>query len=303
MNREPHATRVTRGARRVTLLLVALACGSATATAPLTFASQQLWVRTDRGAEYYIATDPAGTLAAACVDVSGVGLWLPEAMLADIRDVQLDATAITYGIGFQQVDAHLPGRGDWEPSLELTTDAREASSREQGPRYSFVIDRRGVPYRVRRVEAQERWDAIDPASVRRAPCRPPDVAPFTYLWPDDEGFVVDTDIDRDGRIDAARLGLRRDTVALQTTIGGVAQPLIEIPMDGSRQFGVCPAEEGDPTLTLQPRTTDPLEALGEMPEGYEQCDDCHDLVVQGGPCDPIHFYWNAVSGRLAWWRA
>jgi hypothetical protein len=314
-------------------LALLLASSTATATAPLSFPSQELWIRTAQGDVFYVATDPNGTLTAACVEVAaGEGRWLPASMLADIREVNLDATTITHGMGFASSDGFLAGRGMQDRSLEITTYPAEGSTEPEGPEYSFLLDRDAVPFRVRRESVlstdamppqpgtatfsryrqdegdyvkgyvDERWERIDPATIRDAPCRPPEAAPHTYSWP--EARSVEADIDRDGVVDRFILGDRHDGLALRAIVAGVEQPLFELPADANRQFAICfSREEGvEPTIRVEPQTEAPLEALGSLPDGYRVCDACRQVVVSGGECDPVHFYWNIEAKRLDWWR-
>jgi hypothetical protein len=133
--------------------------------------------------------------------------------------------------------------------------------------------------------ASTAWACIDPPDPRFDWSRVP---------------AVSGDFDHDGTVDAATLGIAADSVALQLTVDGKMQPLIELPRDGSKQFAICRGP--GPTLTIQPRSGAPREALGEAPAGYEACAECVEIVVADGECDPVHFYWNTEADALDWWR-
>ena len=112
---------------------------------------------------------------------------------------------------------------------------------------------------------------------------------------------VEVDLDRNGQVDSAQLGIAAESVGLLITVNSKPLPLIEIPIDGSKQFGICPGS--DPGISLVAQSEAPLNALGETPQGYEICSDCIEIVIDGGECDSLHFYWDTTAGKLAWWRA
>jgi len=120
-----------------------------------------------------------------------------------------------------------------------------------------------------------------------------------YTWP--PSLAVEMDLDRSGTSDSARLGVADKSVRLLLTIDSKPLPAIDIPIDGSKEFGICPGSE--PSMSVIPQSEAPLNALGESPHGYEICPDCTEIVVGGGECDPLHFYWDTVADKLAWWRA
>ncbi len=120
-----------------------------------------------------------------------------------------------------------------------------------------------------------------------------------YDW--NRSSAIEVDLNRNGQIDFVRLGIADESVGLLVTVDSMALPVIDIPIDGSRQFGICPGS--DPSISLMAQSEAPLDALGAMPEGYEACSDCIEIVVVGGECDALHFYWNTVTEQLSWWRA
>ena len=113
--------------------------------------------------------------------------------------------------------------------------------------------------------------------------------------------LVQGDLNRDGKIDNAALGIGTGKVALALTLDGKDPVLMEIPVDASKQFGICPGPE--PKIDIRPQSEAPLNALGATPQGYEICSKCIEIVVSDGGCDPLQFYWNTKSKKLAWWRA
>ena len=120
-----------------------------------------------------------------------------------------------------------------------------------------------------------------------------------YEWPD--SLVVVTDLDRSGQLDSAQLGIGADSVALSVKVNSKPLPTIEIPIDGSKQFGICPGSA--PSISVIAQSDAPLNALGEIPRGYENCPDCVEIMVSGGECDSLHFYWDTSTNELGWWRA
>ena len=117
----------------------------------------------------------------------------------------------------------------------------------------------------------------------------------------DRPMAVTADLDGNGEMDIARLTRSGESVGLRVTINSTPLPAIEIPVDGSREFGICPGSP--PSIRIVAQSEAPLNALGEMPHGYAMCPTCVEIEVGGGDCDPVHFYWDVIAGKLAWWRA
>ncbi len=120
-----------------------------------------------------------------------------------------------------------------------------------------------------------------------------------YRWSTKLGVFAD--LNRNGVRDHAALGVGSNSVGLLVRVDSKQLPIIEIPIDGSKEFGICPGSA--PTISVFPQSEAPLHALGAMPRGYKPCATCIEIVVGGGACDSIHFYWDATTGGLAWWRA
>jgi hypothetical protein len=113
--------------------------------------------------------------------------------------------------------------------------------------------------------------------------------------------LVKGDLNRDGKLDNAALGIGTRKVALALLLNGKNPVLTEIAAEAGKQFGICLGAE--PKITIQLQSEAPLNALGETPQGYEICAKCIEIVVSGGDCDPLQFYWNTKSKKLVWWRA
>lgn len=120
-----------------------------------------------------------------------------------------------------------------------------------------------------------------------------------YGW--SHKLAVVADLNRNGIKDHARLGVGSRSVGLLIRVDSTQLPIIEIPIDGSQEFGICPGSA--PTISVAPQSEAPLNALGETPRGYEVCLECIEIVVGGGECDSVHFYWDVITSEIAWWRA
>jgi hypothetical protein len=114
-------------------------------------------------------------------------------------------------------------------------------------------------------------------------------------------LTVEADLDRNGQMDSARLGIAAESIRLLVTVNSKPMPVIDIPVDGSKQFGICPGSV--PGISVLTQSNAPLNVLGELPQGYEICPDCIEIVITGGECDSLHFYWDTTTNQLAWWRA
>ncbi|WP_271678314.1 hypothetical protein [Thermomonas mangrovi] len=120
-----------------------------------------------------------------------------------------------------------------------------------------------------------------------------------YKWSLSRSLQMD--LDRNGQTDSAQLRIGPDQVGLLIKLNKKPLPVIEIPIDGSKQFGICPGSR--PEISVVPQSEAPLNALGETPEGYKTCPTCVEIVIDGGECDSLQFYWNSVTKKVAWWRA
>lgn len=119
----------------------------------------------------------------------------------------------------------------------------------------------------------------------------------SFRWSDER--VVEARLRSDGSMAVAALGIGDSSLLLIVETPRGEDAPVEIPVDSRLQFGVCGT---DASLRVQETSERPFNATGEYPEGYSLCETCVELVVEGGGCDPIHFYWNHVSDSLDWWR-
>jgi len=120
-----------------------------------------------------------------------------------------------------------------------------------------------------------------------------------YQWHSNR--IVSVDLNRDGLIDQAALGLHQAKVVLVIHVGGDMEPsVIEIPIDGGKQFGICPGDE--PKIAIRLQSEMPENAFGEKLPGYEICPECFEIVIDTGACDPLQFFWDMDSKQLSWWR-
>lgn len=111
---------------------------------------------------------------------------------------------------------------------------------------------------------------------------------------------ITADLDKNGQQDVAKLRTTDRSVFLSIKLNSRDMPIIEVPIDGSKQFAVCPGPKLRMKLGLQSEA--PLNALGEWPRGYAACPECVEIEIIGGECDPIYFYWNQADGKIDWWR-
>ncbi len=120
-----------------------------------------------------------------------------------------------------------------------------------------------------------------------------------FGWSD--ARIVRGDLNRDGTPDTVALGVSAGKVAIVLLLSGKDPKLTEVPVDNRKQFGICPG--AGPNIAFRPQSEAPLNALGQTPPGYQICAKCIEIVVTGGDCDPLQFYWDTKSNKLAWWRA
>lgn len=120
-----------------------------------------------------------------------------------------------------------------------------------------------------------------------------------YEW--SHKLAVVADLNRNGVKDHASLGVGSHNAGLLIRVDSTQLPIVVIPIDGSTEFGICPGSA--PTISVVPQSEAPLNALGETPRGYEICPECVEIVVGGGECDSVHFYWDVTTSEIAWWRA
>ena len=175
-SRFPPASRVVVG------LLGVLAALPALSTSPLTSRPTEMWVRTFEGDVVYVKEEDA-RVSALCIQIGRTAGWLPSALLDDIRHPEINEVGIVRGMGFSDVDKHVPGWGSSGVSVHIPSLAEEEEGFVEGPTYSFVfhqgrpvfrVEQRWLPWtddpRIRR--STEIWLPLPLASLRDAPCHP-----------------------------------------------------------------------------------------------------------------------------------
>jgi len=119
-----------------------------------------------------------------------------------------------------------------------------------------------------------------------------------YEW--SNARTLSFDFDRDGKPDFAAFGLGKKHAALAIRFGSGKSKLVAFPISAGKQFAICGTQEA--AISFEKQSGGYFEESGEVPDGYEVCEKCYQIVVSGGMCDPLHFYWNKKSGSINWWR-
>lgn len=111
--------------------------------------------------------------------------------------------------------------------------------------------------------------------------------------------VLTTDVDCDGKPDSI-FTARRDGRFHVAAVTASATSVVSFALDGgSSQDAFC----GPPrSIARESLDYDPIEFLGEMPQGFRRSRTCNGLVLETGDCDPFHLYWNFEAKKLDWWR-
>lgn len=119
-----------------------------------------------------------------------------------------------------------------------------------------------------------------------------------YEWSNSRTVILD--FDRDGKPDFAAFGLGKKQAALAIRFGSGRSSLEVFPISAEKQFAICGTEEA--SISFEKQSAGYFEESGEIPDGYQVCEKCYQIVVSGGRCDPLHFFWNKKSGTTNWWR-
>ena len=123
-----------------------------------------------------------------------------------------------------------------------------------------------------------------------------------FNWQVDTAVIID--INADGLKDIAVFGYTDDKAAVGIVSGAPSKSFNTKILDFNRgrdtQRGMC----GKTAKLLVEKTSEaPKEAFELFPEGYRICDECFEIAVDDGLCDPMHIYWNYKTNELDWWRA
>ncbi len=119
-----------------------------------------------------------------------------------------------------------------------------------------------------------------------------------YEWNSSRALTLD--FDRDGKPDFAAFGLGKKQAALAIRFGSGKSELMAFPISSEKQFAICGTQEA--SISSEKQSTGYFEEAGEVPDGYQVCEKCYQIVISGGMCDPLHFFWNKKSGAINWWR-
>lgn len=113
--------------------------------------------------------------------------------------------------------------------------------------------------------------------------------------------AVVADVDCDGKPD--RIVLRQDSkeVRVDVTFGALRRrsAAFTFVVSSGTEAGVCSIPVH---LEIESLDYDPTEAVGPV-EGFARSTTCKGFVLDDDRCDPVHFFWNRKTKRLAWWRA
>ena len=119
-----------------------------------------------------------------------------------------------------------------------------------------------------------------------------------YEWSNSR--AVSLDFDRDGKPDFAAFGFGKNQAALAIQFGSGKSKLVSLPLSAEKQFAICGTQEA--SISYEKQSVGYFEESGEVPDGYQVCEKCYQIVVSGGMCDPLHFFWNKKKGAINWWR-
>ena len=119
----------------------------------------------------------------------------------------------------------------------------------------------------------------------------------TVAW--DSTSIVRGDFNGDGRQGAAILGIYQQRVFVAVVLYAPRKLKAEILALGIGTHSADSICELPAKLVVEPLECSPL--VGPLP-GCRPSSKAVGLVLFGGECDPINFYWNHQSNKLAWWR-
>lgn len=119
----------------------------------------------------------------------------------------------------------------------------------------------------------------------------------TVAW--DYTSIVRGDFNDDGRQDAAIFGIYQQRVFVAVVLSAPRKLKTEIFAFGIGTHSTDSICELPAKLVVEPLECSSLD--GPLP-GCRPSPKAVGLVLFGGECDPINFYWDHQSNRLAWWR-
>lgn len=120
----------------------------------------------------------------------------------------------------------------------------------------------------------------------------------TVAW--DITSIVRGDLNGDGRRDAAIMGIHQQRVFVGVVLSASPRKLrIEVLAFDIGTHSADAICELPAKLTMEPLECSPLD--DPLP-GCRPSPKAVGLVLFGGECDPINFYWDHRNDKLAWWR-
>ena len=116
----------------------------------------------------------------------------------------------------------------------------------------------------------------------------------------DSTSIVRGDFNGDGRRDAAIVGIHQQRVfvgvVLSTSPRKLKTEVLAFGIGTHSTDSIC---ELPVKLTVEPLECLPLDV--PLP-GCRPSSKAASLVLLGGECDPINFYWDHQNNKLTWWR-
>ena len=116
----------------------------------------------------------------------------------------------------------------------------------------------------------------------------------------DSTSIVRGDFDGDGRLDTAISGANQQQVFVAVVLAAhpkkTRTEMLAFGIGTHSTDSIC---ELPAKLTVEPLECSPLDDL--LP-GCRPSPKAASLVLYGGDCDPINFYWDHKNNKLAWWR-
>lgn len=120
----------------------------------------------------------------------------------------------------------------------------------------------------------------------------------TVAW--DDKSIVRGDFNGDGRQDAAIIGTHQRKIFVAVVIATSSKKpktqVLEFGIGTRSTDSIC---EVPARLEVEPLECSPLD--GPLP-GCRPSPKAVSLVLYGGECDPINFYWHHAKNIMRWWR-